>query len=214
MKPGAITRPAASIVRAADHPDEFADGEDAPLPHGDVRAPGRLQRPVMHLTVADEHLRLARRPRACVAWTRRAHGTPAASVDTPVPRRKCRRFTSGLYGARVASAAVRRARWPNCRWASCVSLCETISRRNDIHHPARRPRMFEPKLWKAEAHGPELPGGCICRGPGGGRAAQWRMARRSARPGSGGDRQTLTWIGMSLIGIGVGILLDTGADGA
>ena len=67
--------------------------------------------------------------------------------------------------------------------------------------------MFEPKLWKRESPGAELPGRCLWRRTRGRCAAQRRLARRSPGLDASGERQTLTWIGISLVGIGVGIIL-------
>jgi hypothetical protein len=66
--------------------------------------------------------------------------------------------------------------------------------------------MFEPKLWKRKADR-NYPVDAF--GEGFAEDAPHSGAWIGDRPGldAGGDRQTLTWIGMSLVGIGVGILL-------
>ena len=67
--------------------------------------------------------------------------------------------------------------------------------------------MFEPKLWKRKRTDRNYPVDAFAEGLA--EDAPHSGAWLGDRPGldPGGERQTLTWIGMSLIGIGVGILL-------
>jgi hypothetical protein len=67
--------------------------------------------------------------------------------------------------------------------------------------------MFEPKLWKRERTDRNYPVDAFAEGLA--EDAPHSGAWLGDRPGldPNGDRQALTWIGMSLIALGVGILL-------
>lgn len=67
--------------------------------------------------------------------------------------------------------------------------------------------MFEPKLWKRDRTDRGYPVDAF--GEGLAEDAPHSGAWLGDRPGldANGERQTLTWVGISLVGIGVGILL-------
>ncbi len=74
--------------------------------------------------------------------------------------------------------------------------------------------MFEPKSWKQKRTDRSYPVDAF--GEGLADDAPHSGAWLGERPGldPAGDRQTLTWIGISLVGIGVGILLTRALRGS
>ena len=117
MKPGATTRPAASMRCFAGRLIEPADGGDASRPNADVRrVPGRA-RPVDHVAVLDDQI--VDGARDAVAERARAELPPRASASRPhstaCARRKCldmaRRSPSGK-GAIITSNPACRTRRP------------------------------------------------------------------------------------------------------
>ena len=182
MKPGAITRPAASMVRAADHPDRSPTARMRPWPTATSARRAGCSDP--SCTWPSRMSTSAWRA-ACVGLrrvARRAHAPPAASVDTARPEKEMPAIHVGIV--RCASPARRFGRHRQTAAGLHASPCMRRFPEGRQPSSGEEAAHVRTEIVETGAHGPELPGGCVCRRPGGGRAAQRRLARRSARPGS------------------------------